>query len=70
MSRLLNDFASATDELVVTAVRSLEQLRDLADTYQALLDRLPDGRGVFYSIGWLQAFTPMYLADGRRFHFC
>ena len=70
MSRLLNDFASATDELVVTAVRSLEQLRDLADTYQALLDRRPDGRGTFYSTGWLQAFAAMYLAEGRRCLFC
>ena len=69
MSQPLSDSALAADELVVTVVRSIDQLRDLADTYQALLDRLPDGRGVFYSIGWLQAFAPMYLAEGRRFHF-
>jgi len=69
MSPPLTDSASTADDLIVTAVRSIDQLRDLADGYQALLDRLPDGRGVFYSIGWLQAFAPMYLAEGRRFHF-
>jgi len=60
----------AADALVVTTVRSLDQLRNLADTYQALLDCRPDGRGTFYSTGWLQAFAPMYLAEGRRCLYC
>ena len=55
--------------LTVTVVASIGQLRAMQGTYQTLLDRLPDGRGVFYSIPWLEAFAPLFLRAGRRLHF-
>ena len=44
-------------------------MREVREAYHALLDRLPDGRGVFYAIEWLEAFAPLFLTDGRRLHF-
>jgi CelD/BcsL family acetyltransferase involved in cellulose biosynthesis len=69
LSTSLTDSTSAADELVVTVVHTIDQLREVADAYQALLDRLPDGRGVFYAIEWLEAFAPLFLTEGRRLHF-
>lgn len=55
--------------LRITTAHRPDDLVVHAAAYEALLARVPDGRGLFYQIDWLRTLAPTYLLPGRRMHF-
>jgi hypothetical protein len=61
--------AIASPELRVSVVRSLEALSAQGPAYPALLQRVPHGRGLFFSVDWLRTLAPAHLLPGRSLYF-
>lgn len=55
--------------LRITVADSPAALEAHRAAWEQLLEAVPDGRGVFFSIGLLRAMAPIYLLPGRRMHF-
>jgi CelD/BcsL family acetyltransferase involved in cellulose biosynthesis len=55
--------------LRVQVARSVADLRQHAAAYEALLQRLPDGAGLFYTLPWLEILSAVYVTPQRAMHF-
>ncbi|SIR43445.1 Acetyltransferase (GNAT) domain-containing protein [Sphaerotilus natans] len=53
----------------ITVVAHPDELSAHAIAIHDLLDRVPDGRGLFYQPEWVRLMAPLFLQSGRRMHF-